>query len=316
MDDATQNDSDPIPLDLRVELPAWRRLPADLAIGATAELTSPPKADDSIGSPPKPLMIAAGLLLSIGALCGIVLVSQPPTTAPNEVPMTPLVATNAPLAFVDNEPAIAADPAPQTTTTQPTTTPETAVPEETAPHQEAVAASSPTRQAVFSGGRIYLRGEVPNQHVSDTIQQRAEAVIGVGNVINEYRINPDVIFDADAGAPLIVEDLVLFESGGTAVAPEFMPLLELGVVLMLQNPNVTITVIGHTDGLGSPEDNLALAKARVDAVADYWAAMGIPRNRISVIAVGEDQPLSDNDSDEGRRINRRVEFVIRGLLGD
>ncbi len=170
------------------------------------------------------------------------------------------------------------------------------------------------RRAVFAGGVIYLRGRVPSEEIGAAIVERASAVMGPENVINEYVIDPSVPFDPDAGAPLYVEDLVLFKSGSATIAPQFVPLLDLGMVLMTQNPQVTITVIGHTDTKGNETDNLVLSQERVQAVLNYWIGAGIDPARVTVIGKGEQAPLADNSTAEGRRINRRVEFIITGLL--
>lgn len=170
------------------------------------------------------------------------------------------------------------------------------------------------RTAVFSQGMIYLRGRVPSQEIADAIVERASAVLGPDRVINEYVIDPSVPFDSSAGSPLYVEDLVLFGTASAKLEPAFKPLLDLGIVLMLQNPAVTITVIGHTDAKGDANENLALSEARVQAVVDYWVMAGIDPTRVTAVGRGEEAPAADNTTSEGRRTNRRVEFIIAGLL--
>ncbi len=181
------------------------------------------------------------------------------------------------------------------------------VPEETAPSTE--------RRAYIKGGILYLEGAIPSQALADLIVERSSAVMGPDRVVNNYTIDPASTFDPNQGAPLYVEDLVLFPTGSAEFAPEAVPLLQLGVVLMTQFDTVTIDVIGHTDSLGSDADNLALSQARIDAVVSYWVAAGIDPSRVIAIAKGEAEPLADNSTEEGRQLNRRVEFVITGLLG-
>ena len=196
------------------------------------------------------------------------------------------------------------------------------VPPESSPTTAPEASSSSSAdtetytEAIFSGGIVYLRGRVPSEEIAAAIVERASAVMGPDNVVNEYVIDPTVPFDPNRGAPLYVEDLVLFESGSTKIGPQFIPLLDLGIVLMLQNPQVTITVIGHTDARGDEATNLILSQDRVQSVLDYWVLAGIDPERITVVAKGEDSPIADNSTSEGRRFNRRVEFIITGLLAD
>ena len=115
-------------------------------------------------------------------------------------------------------------------------------------------------------------------------------------------------------APLFVEDLVLFETGGSAIAPDFEGLLNLGVVLLAQNPEVEITISGHTDGEGSAESNQQLSEQRVQAIIDYIETAGGDISRLIADPRGESDPIADNDTAEGRQLNRRVEFTITGLL--
>jgi outer membrane protein OmpA-like peptidoglycan-associated protein len=140
--------------------------------------------------------------------------------------------------------------------------------------------------------------------------------MGPDNVANEYIIDPSVTFDPYAGAPLYVQDLVLFPSGSAEIDPQFTPLLDLGIMLFDQNPQVTITVIGHTDSQGNDFDNLALSQERVQAVLNYWTRAGVDPGRITIIGKGEAEPVDDNATSEGRQFNRRVEFIIAGLLAD
>ena len=179
-----------------------------------------------------------------------------------------------------------------------------------------VDSGEPVRRAVFAGGVIYLRGRVPSTDIGDAIFERAAAVMGPDNVVNEYVIDPSVTFDPNAGAPLYVQDLVLFGSGSAEIDPQFTPLLDLGIMLLGQNPQVTITVTGHTDSQGNDFNNLALSQERVQAILNYWTRAGIDPNRITIVGKGEAEPIDDNATPEGRQFNRRVEFIIAGLLAD
>jgi len=66
------------------------------------------------------------------------------------------------------------------------------------------------------------------------------------------------------------------------------------------------TIEGHTDSEGEEDYNLDLSKRRAQTVASYLEAKGIARGRIKVVGMGESMPISDNDTEEGRALNRRV----------
>lgn len=80
--------------------------------------------------------------------------------------------------------------------------------------------------------------------------------------------------------------------------------------IMRENPEMKIEVHGHTDLVGTTEYNMALSIARAKAVEEYLAAQGIEQARVSSKGYGSSQPLASNDSEEGRKENRRVEFLI------
>ncbi|MHC8342597.1 OmpA family protein [Pseudomonas sp. RT6P73] len=79
----------------------------------------------------------------------------------------------------------------------------------------------------------------------------------------------------------------------------------------LQNADVvSIKVIGHTDSVGSDEYNQALSERRASSVAAYLLSQGLAPNKLTSEGKGESQPVADNDTDEGRAKNRRVELHI------
>ena len=167
------------------------------------------------------------------------------------------------------------------------------------------------RYAVLEGGVLYLRGRVHSEEYGRAIEEVALGVMGPGNVVNEYEVDPstpDVL-----GGPLYVEDVVLFEFNSIEVAPPFLPILDLGTLLMNQNPSVTIQVITRTDSVGSEAANLEVAQLRGDAIVRYWQRQGIDPARITVVPKGEEE-ASGNEGAEAA-LDRRAEFVIDNLFG-
>lgn len=79
---------------------------------------------------------------------------------------------------------------------------------------------------------------------------------------------------------------------------------------MLNKTDSKVVIIGHTDNVGGDEFNLELSKKRAQAVMQYLINKGVDRNRLSYRYYGMRRPISDNDTEEGRRMNRRVEFEI------
>mgnify|MGYP001812941026 FL=1 len=74
-----------------------------------------------------------------------------------------------------------------------------------------------------------------------------------------------------------------------------------------------ITIDGHTDSLGSDTYNMWLSKKRAEAVAHHLLKLGLGKDRIQWQGHGGSKPIATNDNEQGRRQNRRVEFVIAKL---
>lgn len=169
------------------------------------------------------------------------------------------------------------------------------------------------RTAVLRSGKLYLGGKVPSQQIADLIVAKAEAVLGAGNVVNEYEIDPNVQLDPGESTPLYVEDVVLFPFASARIDPQFYPLLDLGVVLLQQNPQATITVVTRTDAVGSETTNQRVSAERADAVIAYWEEKGVNRDQVVADPRGEEDATED-PSDDQAALDRRAEFIITGLL--
>jgi outer membrane protein OmpA-like peptidoglycan-associated protein len=73
-----------------------------------------------------------------------------------------------------------------------------------------------------------------------------------------------------------------------------------------------VVIIGHTDSKGDPIYNLELSKRRATAVRDFLIAGGAPPQLMRVVGMGEKEPIAENNTDEGRALNRRVEVLVYG----
>ncbi|MFT3934915.1 MAG: OmpA family protein [Chitinophagaceae bacterium] len=82
------------------------------------------------------------------------------------------------------------------------------------------------------------------------------------------------------------------------------------VELMKANPTLEIEMSAHTDSRGSDDYNLKLSDNRAKSVREYIVSKGVEGNRIVSHGYGETKPVADNESDDGRQLNRRVEFTI------
>lgn len=102
-----------------------------------------------------------------------------------------------------------------------------------------------------------------------------------------------------------------FENNSTRLLASSYTELNRLLSTLQSNPNYRIQIIGHTDNVGSVADNMRLSRRRAEAVATYFIENGISISRISSLGRGENEPAFDNATEEGRRRNRRVEFVMK-----
>jgi OOP family OmpA-OmpF porin len=86
--------------------------------------------------------------------------------------------------------------------------------------------------------------------------------------------------------------------------------LDRVVKLLNENPTIEIEMSAHTDSRGSDEYNFKLSDNRAKSVMEYIISKGISPTRITSQGYGETKPVATNDTDDGRQLNRRVEFKI------
>jgi OmpA-OmpF porin, OOP family len=107
-----------------------------------------------------------------------------------------------------------------------------------------------------------------------------------------------------------------FDFNKSNIKPEFVPVLDEAAQILKDNPNMRVTVEGHTDSIGTEAYNMKLSVRRADAVKTYLTTRGIDASRLDTVGKGESEPIADNtkngkDNPEGRAMNRRAELKVR-----
>jgi outer membrane protein OmpA-like peptidoglycan-associated protein len=115
----------------------------------------------------------------------------------------------------------------------------------------------------------------------------------------------------DAGETLVLRG-VNFEFDKDRLTTNAKTLLNEVVSELEAHPDISVEISGHTDSKGSEAYNQNLSERRAQSVVDYLAANGIGSSRLAAVGYGEAQPVADNDTEEGRELNRRVELMIAG----
>jgi outer membrane protein OmpA-like peptidoglycan-associated protein len=102
---------------------------------------------------------------------------------------------------------------------------------------------------------------------------------------------------------------VHFDTGKATIKPESQTIIDQIVALMKGNPGLRIAVEGHTDNVGTAAANKSLSDGRAKSVLNALVKQGVDAGRLAAAGFGQERPVADNRTDEGRARNRRVELV-------
>jgi OmpA-OmpF porin, OOP family len=101
----------------------------------------------------------------------------------------------------------------------------------------------------------------------------------------------------------------LFDLNKSDIKPQYYSLLDQAVSVLNRHPSLKIIIEGHTCSLGSAAYNQKLSEARAESVKRYFVRKGISGSRLRTVGYGETRPKTSNDTEVGRMLNRRVQFV-------
>jgi OOP family OmpA-OmpF porin len=126
---------------------------------------------------------------------------------------------------------------------------------------------------------------------------------------------PAMNFEVENGQ-LKLPGPVMFETGKAVLKPESDAVLDVVKQYLEAKPAITLLRIeGHTDNVGIAADNQKLSEGRSMAVAQWLVAKGIACKRLLPVGFGQDKPIADNKTAEGKEQNRRTAFVNAELKG-
>jgi OOP family OmpA-OmpF porin len=158
--------------------------------------------------------------------------------------------------------------------------------------------------AFYDGAASQLRAGL-GKDVLQTFQYKADVTVKPAAAPVDPTVCQQLFSD------LLGKGKIRFESGRTNIDPDSAGLLDRLIETALRCPTTTIEIAGHTDSAGEDAANQALSEKRAQAVIDFLVKAGLPANRFTAVGYGSTQPVADNESDEGKAQNRRIEFLVR-----
>jgi OOP family OmpA-OmpF porin len=157
------------------------------------------------------------------------------------------------------------------------------------------------------GLRAEADGKLSESQNLDTRDIKSDQVID-----KDFNLDPIAVATIAENVTIVLNN-VFFDFDKATLKSESFPELNRVVTLMTEKATLQIEISGHTDTSGPEQYNLGLSERRAKAVMKYFSDKGVPKDRMTVLFFGETKPTESNETKEGRRKNRRVEFKILKL---
>lgn len=164
--------------------------------------------------------------------------------------------------------------------------------------------------AIFGGGKGAaigagvgaLVGGVTGYNWSNIRNRINGASRGTGTTVNEQ---------PDGSLKVNIPSNVTFATDSYQINPALYSTLNEVANQMGQNPELVAEVRGYTDSTGAAQHNQTLSQERAQSVANYLSQRGVTPNRLAAMGYGQSNPIADNNTEQGRAQNRRVEIYLK-----
>ena len=158
---------------------------------------------------------------------------------------------------------------------------------------------------------LYFAGQIPHSAKRDEIVQNFSHYKQYKKTLNIFASDENNIICQAKFKKLLDNSNVKFTSGKATLDKASHPLLTKLANIAVLCSQSKISIEGHTDNLGSEAANLKLSQQRAQAVVNWLFQQGIAEQQLSAIGHGSQTPIADNDTEEGRAMNRRIEFMVK-----
>jgi len=164
--------------------------------------------------------------------------------------------------------------------------------------------------------KLIIKGDIRSERAVQGIKDRLATHSDLG-FETRFELRLPVLSDQasacqeEANKRVATGETVLFSFDSAEIHEIGRRLLDEVVEISNSCPDVAVYVTGHTDAVGDIDYNIDLSERRAEAVVNYMIGKGVNANRLTPLALGFSQPVADNSTEEGRVMNRRIEFRAR-----
>ena len=164
---------------------------------------------------------------------------------------------------------------------------------------------------------LRIEGSIRSQRALDLMQERMARVSESFDFTVEYDVSLPTLSEEALACQLEANrrvepgETVLFDFDSDEVHEAGRQLLDEIIEIAALCPDVAVEVSGHSDAVGDKDYNIGLSERRAQAVVAYLVSQGMDENRLTAVGLGFSQPIADNSTEEGRAMNRRIEFRAR-----
>lgn len=163
-------------------------------------------------------------------------------------------------------------------------------------------------QLSVQGNNVEFKGEVGSEAIRQQVASVAAQSLNATYVVrNSLRV---AAREQDTIDAVLANRIVEFEPGSSTLTPSGVAIIDELARALAGLGGRKVEVIGHTDAIGARDMNIALSRARADAVKAQLERRGIAPDRVTTSGEGPDRPVASNTSAEGRARNRRIEFRV------
>lgn len=165
-------------------------------------------------------------------------------------------------------------------------------------------------QLLHKKGQWTLSGVAQTATIADAARSEISKLDNSANWTVELEQVPPIVICTEHVNELAAQNNILFNPGSARLADSSLPAIDELVVFLNECPDAIVHVEGHTDADGAEDQNLILSVARAEAVVNALIDRDVDASRLYAIGYGESLPIASNDTNAGKRENRRIVFKI------